>query len=289
MKISSLFNKGKTVFSFEVFPPKKDSPIETIYSTLNELKKLSPDYISVTYGAGGNSADKSTREIAAYIENTLKIPAMAHLTCINAARENVLAILSDLSENGVKNILALRGDKNPSVTPKEDFKYANELISFLRESGEFADFGVSAACYPESHPESESLDADLENLKRKVDAGAETLVTQLFFDNDSFYSFCEKAAKIGVNVPISAGIMPVTSKKQIERMVTLCGASLPRKLVKLLSKYENDPISLTSAGVAYAVGQIADLISNDAAGIHLYTMNRPAIAAKITESIKSLL
>lgn len=286
MKISSLFNKEKTVFSFEVFPPKKTSPIETIYKTLDELKGLSPDLISVTYGAGGNVANTTTCDIASYITKTLGVPSVAHLTCVYSTKEGVLEQLAQFKERGVENILALRGDINPEIKRKHDFEYASDLIRFIKENG---DFGVSGACYPECHMEAPNMADDIRNLKIKVEAGADHLVSQLFFDNNTFHSFREKLAIADINVPVEAGIMPVINKNQIERMVSMCGASLPAKFTKIMQRYEHNPEALRDAGIAYAVDQIVDLISNGVDGIHLYTMNNPYVARKISESISSLL
>ncbi len=289
MKISSMFGKGKTVFSFEVFPPKKTSSINTIYDTLEELSVLNPAFISVTYGAGGNVADKSTCEIAAKIKNSYNIESSAHITCVNSTKEDIDTILEQFKSNGIENILALRGDINPDIEPKKDFKYASDLIQYIK-SGKYGDyFGISGACYPEGHIDSESIISDIFNLKNKVECGAEHLVSQLFFDNSSFYNFLEKARIAGINVPVEAGIMPVTNARQIERMVTMCGASLPSKFSKMVSKYENNPTALCDAGIAYAVDQIVDLISSGVDGIHLYTMNNPYIAKRISESIVNLL
>ncbi len=286
MKISSLFGKGKTVLSFEVFPPKKTSPVETIYDTLGQLRDLSPDFISVTYGAGGNAANTVTCDIASYIANTLNIPSVAHLTCVYSTKETVLKQLEMFREKGVENILALRGDVNPEIPRLHDFEYASDLTAFIKANG---DFHVSGACYPEGHLEAPSIVEDIRNLRHKIDAGAEHLMSQLFFDNSAFYNFREKALIAGINVPIEAGIMPVVNKHQIERMVSMCGASLPAKFSKVMQKYENNPEALRDAGIAYAVDQIVDLISNGVDGIHLYTMNNPYVARKISESIKNLL
>ena len=286
MKISSLFGKGKTVFSFEVFPPKNTTPIETIYSTLDELKELSPDFISVTYGARGTSADTATCDIASYIQNKLGITSAAHLTCVYSTKELVLTRLAQLKERNVENILALRGDINPEMPRRHEFEYASDLTRFIKENG---DFHVSGACYPECHIEAADMVEDIHNLKLKVEAGAEHLMSQLFFDNDAFYSFYEKARIAGINVPIEAGIMPVVNAKQIQRMVSMCGASLPAKFAKTMQRYENNPEALRDAGIAYAVDQIVDLISNGVEGIHLYTMNNPYVAKKISDSIKSML
>ena len=286
MKIAEMFGKGKTILSFEVFPPKKTSGIETIYNTIEQLTDLKPAYISVTYGAGGNLANNSTCEIASAIKNKYNTEAMAHVTCVNCTRSDLETILGRFNEAGIENILALRGDINPDIPPKTDFRYASELVTFIKEHG---DFGISGACYPEVHAEAPDMITDILNLKKKVDAGAETLVTQLFFENKAFYDFRDKARIAGINVPISAGIMPVTNKSQIERMVTMCGASLPQKFTKMIQKYEFNQEALIDAGIAYAADQIVDLISNGVEGIHLYTMNNPYVARKITEIIGKLL
>lgn len=286
MKVKSLYGQGKTVFSFEVFPPKKTTPIESIYATLDKLTALKPDYISVTYGAGGNLADKSTIELASTIKNKYGVESMAHLTCVNSSRDDVLVLLDEMKNNNIENILALRGDIKPDIEPKHDFRYANELIEFIRANG---DFDVSAACYPECHVDADNLIDDIRHLKNKVDTGVSELISQLFFDNGCFYDFMEKIRIAGINVPVTAGIMPVTSKNQIERMVTMCGASLPQKFVRMIQKYESKPEALVDAGIAYAVDQIVDLISNGVEGIHLYTMNNPYVAEKIAASVRSLL
>jgi methylenetetrahydrofolate reductase (NADPH) len=286
MQIAALFDKKKTVLSFEVFPPKKTSPIETIYTTLDELQGLKPDFISVTYGAGGNAGDTATCEIASAIKNKYHIEPLAHLTCVNYTKTEIELILDRLEQNGIENILALRGDINPGIAPKHEFKHASELVAFIKARG---GFHISGACYPEGHLESESLVEDILNLKKKVEAGAEHLISQLFFDNGFFYSFREKARIAGINVPIEAGIMPVVNKAQIERMVTLCGASLPSKFTKMLQRFEHSPEALRDAGIAYAVDQIVDLIAQGADGIRLYTMNNAYIAKKISGSISGLI
>jgi methylenetetrahydrofolate reductase (NADPH) len=286
MEIASLFQKKKVVFSLEIFPPKKTSSIDTIYKTLDDLKELQPDFISVTYGAGGNAADNSTCDIASTILNTYGIVPLAHLTCVNNTKEEIGLILDRLKENGVKNILALRGDINPDIPAKKEFSYASELVQYIKNRGEFY---ISGACYPEGHVEAENIEKDIENLKIKVDAGVGHLISQLFFDNDLFYNFLEKVRKAGVKVPIQAGIMPVINKAQIERMVTLCGASLPSKFTKMMQRFEHSPEAIREAGIAYAVDQIVDLISQGVDGIHLYTMNNPYVARRISESIKGII
>jgi len=289
MKISSLFEQKKTVFSFEIFPPKKTSSVETIYETLEELKDLKPAFISVTYGAGGSmteAGNSKTCEIASIIKNKYNMVPVAHLTCVNSSKAQVEAELKALKKNGIENILALRGDINPDVPPCNDFRYASDLVKFIRE---FGDFNISGACYPEGHAEAEDTIQDILNLKKKIEAGVTHLMSQLFFDNSFFYDFREKARLAGISVPIEAGIMPVTNKSQIERMVSMCGASIPQKLAKIMQRYENEPEELKKAGIDFAIEQIIDLISKGVDGIHLYTMNNPYVARQISESIGSLL
>lgn len=287
MKIADKFKSGKPLLSFEVFPPKKESPVDVIYSTLNQLGTLKPDFISVTYGAGGSAANNVTCQIAEKIKSAFNIEPMAHLTCVNNSKEEIKAILAEFKANGIENILALRGDINPDLEPKKDFKYASDLVSFIK--GTDSSFSVSGACYPEGHLEAPSEVQDILNLKHKVDAGADHLVSQLFFDNDAFYNFRDKTAIAGINVPIEAGIMPVVNKKQIERMVSLCGASLPIKFTKIMQRYGDNPEAMRDAGIAYAIDQIVDLVANGVDGIHLYTMNNPYIATKISEAVVNII
>lgn len=287
MKISELFETKKTVFSLEIFPPKKNvGGVETIYKTLDGLKGLKPDCISVTYGAGGNLADNSTCEICSIIKNKYNITPVAHLTCVNNSKSDIDVILDNLKKEGVTNILALRGDRNPDIPPKHDFEYANELVEYIKAKGGFE---ISAACYPETHPNSDDAVSDILNLKRKVDSGAEHLISQLFFDNEDYYRFLERVQLAGINVPIEAGIMPITNKNQILRMATMCGASIPRKMSRILNRFEDNPKALEDAGIAYAIDQIVDLIANGVDGIHLYTMNKPYIAQRIYDAISSII
>lgn len=285
MRIAEMFQQKKLVLSFEVFPPKKTSSIDTIYQALDGLSELKPDFISVTYGAGGSSAGELTSDIASIIRNKYGIESMAHLTCVNSTRQDIENTLELLKQKGIENILALRGDINPDIPRINDFRYASDLISFIKEKG---DFHISGACYPEAHPETRDKIQDIRNLKQKVDMGAEHLVSQLFFDNNDFYSFMERAWIAGIAVPVEAGIMPVVNKAQIERMVSLCGASLPVKFIKMMQKFENSPEAMRDAGIAYAVDQIVDLVSNGVRGIHLYTMNNPAVAKRICDNISGL-
>lgn len=284
MKVRDIF-KEKTVFSFEVFPPKKTSTVDVIYQTLDELSGLKPDFISVTFGAGGSGNSFFALDIASRIKESGLIPVL-HLPCINFTREEIDSTLAEAQKRGIENILALRGDINPDIPPVKDFEHASDLITYLRSKG---DFDIAGACYPECHPDAENLDEDIDNLKLKVESGADHLITQLFFDNDSFYDFRDKAAAKGINVPIEAGIMPVVNKNQIERMVTTCGASLPRKFVKIMQRYEHNPEALRDAGIAYAINQIVDLAASGVDGIHLYTMNNAYVARKISEAVSGII
>ncbi len=286
MKISSLFEGGRTVFSFEIFPPKKDGSIQTVYSTLEQLSDLHPDFISVTYGAGGTAAGCSTREIVSLIKEKYKTESIAHLTCVNSTKADIDRIIKEFQEYGVENVLALRGDINPDIPPKNDFKHASDLIEYMKAR---SNLNFSGACYPEGHAESANIVEDIRNLKKKVDAGAEHLISQLFFDNTYFYEFLEKARIAGINVPIEAGIMPCVNAKQIQRMVTMCGASLPPKFTKMIQRYEGNEEAMRDAGIAYAVDQIIDLVAHGVDGIHLYTMNNPYIARKISESVEKVI
>lgn len=285
MKIRELFDK-KTVFSFEIFPPKKTSSVDVIYKTLEELGDLSPDFISVTFSAGGSGNGSLSCEIASRIKDEYNITPMIHLPCINYTEDEILAVLNDLDKRGIENILALRGDINPDIEPKKHFRYASDLISFIKKHG---DYDIAGACYPEGHIETENIVDDIKNLKHKVDMGADHLISQLFFDNNLFYSFLEKTAIAGINVPIEAGIMPVVNKNQIERMVGMCGASLPPKFVKIMQKFEHNPEALRDAGIAYAIDQIVDLVSSGVDGIHLYTMNNHYVARRISEAVSGII
>ena len=284
MHTCELFRR-KTVFSFEIFPPKKDSSVATVYRALEEMKGLSPDFISVTYGAGGTGG-ALTVKIASDIRRRYGVESVAHLPCVNFTKAEVLAVLEELRQNGVENILALRGDLVPGVAPKTDFRHASDLAAFVREH---SGCDIIGACYPEGHPEAASAEDDIRNLKRKVDAGVSHLISQLFFDTDYFYAVLERARAAGVGVPVEAGIMPVTNNRQIERMVSLCGATLPKKFTTMMQKYENNPDAMRDAGIAYAVDQIVDLAAHGVDGVHLYTMNNAYVAKKISEAVATLI
>ncbi|MDR0944438.1 MAG: methylenetetrahydrofolate reductase [NAD(P)H] [Ruminococcus sp.] len=287
MKIKDKFGKGRALFSLEVFPPKKDSAVTGITRCIDEVSAINPDYISVTFGAAGSTDDTNRAvELASYIAEK-DITASMHLTCIASDKADVLSILDRLRENNIENILALRGDMPTDVcVSKHDFRFASDLAEFIMKNG---DFGISGACYPEMHRESTSASADIKNLKRKVDAGVSHLVSQLFFDNELFYDFREKLAIADIDVPVDAGIMPVTNVSQIKRMITMCGASIPPKLARIINKYGDNPTAMYDAGISYAIDQISDLLASDVDGIHLYAMNNPTTVMRIYNSIKSQL
>lgn len=289
MKIPEIFKEkkkeNKPVLSFEIFPPKKEAALKNIDETLRMLCDLNPDFISVTFGAGGSTADNQTVELAKKIKNVYHIEPLVHITCLHYDREQISDILKQLEDAGIENVLALRGDINPNVPMKHDFKYANELVEYIKSKGNFS---VSGACYPETHLEAPDAVTDIRNLKRKVDAGADHLVSQLFFDNEMFYSFYEKSRIAGIDVPVDAGIMPVTNKAQIERMVNTCGASLPPKFQRILHKYDDNKEALFDAGMAYTLNQIVDLMAHDVDGVHIYTMNNPVVAKRICDGVRNL-
>ena len=284
MDLTEVFKKTRPCFSLEIFPPKDhQGGVETIYETLDGLKDVRPEFISCTYGAGGNLADGSTIEICSIIKEKYGILPISHLTCVNNSKENIDYILERLKERGITNILALRGDLKPGQQPEKDFAHASDLIEYIRQRD--PEFFISGACYPEGHPDSDDLITDVLDLKKKVESGAQHLISQLFFNNEDFYRFRDRCELAGIDVPIEAGIMPVTNKQSILRMVSMCGASIPAKLAKILKRFEDKPKALEEACIAYAIDQIIDLISNDVDGVHLYTMNKPYIAQRIFEVI----
>ncbi|MDD6136309.1 MAG: methylenetetrahydrofolate reductase [NAD(P)H] [Lachnospiraceae bacterium] len=277
--------KGKPSFSFEIFPPKRQELLDNIDETLELLCDLHPDFISVTFGAGGSTRNSKTVEIARKIKEKYHVEPVVHLTCLYYTKEEISEILNEISAYGIENVLALRGDVNPDFPVKNDFAYANELVEYIKSQG---DFSISGGCYPEKHLEASDPVTDIRYLKKKVDAGVNHLISQLFFDNELFYRFYEKTRCAGIDVPIDAGVMPVTNKAQIERMVTMCGATLPSKFEKILRKYEDDKEALFDAGLAYTINQVVDLIANDVDGVHIYTMNNPTVAKRICDSIRNL-
>lgn len=285
MKIKEIFKNKRPVIAFEIFPPKADVPIETIYDRLDQFEALKPDYISVTYGAGGSQKGR-TLEIAARIKNTHHIESMAHFTCIGHTKEEIDSMLQSMHELGLENILALRGDP-PAGNPDFDlsrssYHYAYELIRQIRQNN---DFCVAAAAYVEGHADSKRLKDDIIHLKEKVDTGVDFLITQLFFDNRLFYDFIDKSRSIGINCPVTAGIMPIFRADQIKSITAKSNCSIPAKLVVMMDKYQDSPEDLRKAGIEYAIMQIRDLIDNGVEGIHLYTMNRPKSTAEIINGI----
>lgn len=286
LKIINKFKQKRPVISFEIFPPKKDSELKNIDATLEVLSELNPDYISVTFGAGGGANNNRTIELAKKIKYDYDIEPLIHLTSLHYDKTEIESLTSELKVYGLDNILALRGDKNPRIEEKDVFKYASDLVEYLHNE---EDFCLAGACYPESHPESLNKVSDIQNLKNKVTSGVDFLISQMFFDNEMYYKFLETCQIASIDVPITAGIMPVINKKQIERMVTLCGASLPIKFQRILRKFEYNKEALFDAGMAYAGSQIIDLLANDVDGIHLYTMNNPVVAQRTIALIKNLL
>lgn len=277
--------ENKRTLSFEVFPPKKDGEFEKAFEVLDALGELKPDFISVTYGAGGSRSGQ-TIEIASYIQNRLGIDAMAHMTCVGSRREQLLNVYEELKKHNVKHVLALRGDRPKDMTDEQfasrDFAHASDMMTFLKEQ---TDLKLAGACYPEKHFEAFSMESDLNNLKKKQEAGADFFISQLFFDNDFYYGFLEKAAKKGISIPICAGIMPITSSKQIGTTITLAGSSVPKALADIIAAYGENPDEMRRAGIDYAIRQIRDLQENGVNDIHLYTMNKPKMAKEIADAI----
>lgn len=284
--MSSYSDKKKTTLSFEVFPPKKDDEFEGVYSVLNSLSKLNPEFISVTYGAGG-SRSKKTVEICDYIQNQLGILSLAHLTCVGNKKDDIDAVLNQLSEANIDHILALRGDRPTYMSDEQyesrDFAYANELITYLKSQKN--NLHISGACYPEKHFEAMSKRADLARLKDKVACGCDNLITQLFLNNDVFYEFQENCLSSGITVPIHAGIMPITSVKQVATSISLSGTSIPKAFSDIVARYGENPEDMRKAGIDYAIRQIMDLQEYGADGIHLYSMNKPKTTAEIVNAL----
>ena len=273
--------------SFEVFPPNPAVGNDKIIAALQNMQDLSPHFISVTASNNKFNIKETTVRLADYIQNDLEIPTIAHLPAIYLTKDKVAETIADLDKVGVQKILALRGDIIPGVEPQKDFRYATDLIEFIKDQAPH--FEIIGACYPEGHPDSPNQISDIQNLKKKVDAGCSSLVTQLFFDNERFYDFQDKCTLAGIDVPIHAGIMPILNRNQALRLLKTCeNIHLPRKFKAILDKYENDPESLRAAGLAYAVDQIVDLVTQDVAGVHLYTMNNADTAQYIHQATHAL-
>ncbi len=286
MKISEILAKRRLTLSFEVFPPKEDSGLDSVMSCTDELARHGPDFVSVTYGAGGGTSS-NTVKIASHLLDSGVTP-IAHLTCLSSTKGEVHRIVDELKGRGIVNVLALRGDrpKDPAFVPPGDYRYASDLVADVKSRG---DFCVGGACYPEGHPESGSKDADLDNLRRKVDAGCDFLTTQMFFDNNMLYSFLYRAQAKGITVPVLAGIMPVSNGSQLKRMVALSNAYLPPKFLALVDRFGDKPEAMKQAGIAYATEQIIDLVANGVRGIHIYAMNKSDVVSRIVGNVSEIL
>ena len=283
MKITEKLMVKDQLISFEVFPPKTDSAFESIEWSVRELAAFNPDFMSVTYGAGGGTSQYTTK-IASLIKNRLDTTALAHLTCASTPKDKIDSILDTLKENHIDNILPMRGDiPKGYVRPYgEYYTYACELVSHIKEYGYF---DIGGACYPECHPECESLEKDIDHLKIKVDCGVDFLISQLFYDNDTYYSFLDKVRKKGIYAPVFAGIMPITNIKQVDRITCLSQTKLPKEVTDFLEKYKDSPEDLEKAGLQFAIKQINDLLANGVNGIHIYTMNKPKTARTVLKGI----
>ncbi|MBO5746148.1 MAG: methylenetetrahydrofolate reductase [NAD(P)H] [Clostridia bacterium] len=285
MKLIDIINSDRLSLSFEVFPPKTSDVFESVKTATEKIAELKPSYMSVTYGAGGGTSDY-TLKIAENLKNK-GVPALAHLSCLTSSKDEIHDKLTQLKNHGIENILALRGDAPSDGTPiKTDYKYASELTEDIKEFGGFC---IGGACYPESHPESESSIADIDNLRRKVEAGCEFLTTQMFFDNNIYYNFLYRLNKAGVTVPVVAGIMPVTNPKSIKRICRISGSALPQRFVRIVDRFGDDPESMAQAGIAYATEQIIDLFANGVNAVHVYSMNKPEVAEKIKNNISGII
>ena len=284
MKISEILKLNKKTISFEVFPPKSDANFDSIRAATEEIASLNPAYMSVTYGAGGGRS-RYTLDIAKNIEDSYGIPTLAHLTCVSSTSEIVFEKIREMKSLGIENVMALRGDIPTSDYPRE-YRYAYELVEQLRSAGGFC---IGGACYPEGHPESESPERDVINLKNKVDCGLDFLTTQMFFDNDLYYRFVDRTRRIGIDLPIIPGIMPITSATQVDKIVMLSGSYLPPKLVGIIEKYKDDPASMKQAGIEYAVDRAADLYKNGVNNLHIYSMNKPDVARAILSNLSGVI
>lgn len=283
MRISQALATQRPFFSFEFFPPKTEEAREHLLETARTLRELRPAFVSITYGAGGSTRAR-TIEVSKQIQNEVGLNVMAHVTCVASSRADLRAVLSDLEAAGIENVLALRGDppKDGALfeAPASGFAHASDLAAMLARNYHFC---LGGACYPEKHPEAASLEDDLQNLKRKVDAGAEFLITQLFFDNDKYFEFVDRARRLGITVPILPGIMPITNYEQIQRFTAMCGATIPPKLLAELQVRREEPKAVEELGVAYAALQCTDLLRRGAPGIHFYTLNKsPATRAIVS-------
>ena len=284
MKIIDIITGNKPSLSFEVFPPKTSENFDSVWAAAREIAQLSPGYMSVTYGAGG-STSAFTAEIAADIA-ACGVTPLAHLTCISATRESIAQQLDLLRSKGVENILALRGDIPPGQTAPEQFRYASDLTAAVAQYGGFC---IGGACYPETHPDSPNSAADLEGLRAKIDAGCSFLTTQMFFDNDILYNFLYRALRAGIDVPVVAGIMPVTHASQIRRICGISGNALPQRFLRIVDRYADKPAALKQAGIAYATEQVVDLFANGVNAVHISSMNHPDVARAIRDNVREII
>ncbi|OUN21506.1 methylenetetrahydrofolate reductase [NAD(P)H] [Flavonifractor sp. An82] len=285
MKIIDILNQGRPTLSFEVFPPKTSDTYDSVAKATQDIAALRPDFMSVTYGAGGGTSDY-TVGIASGIQQQYGVDVLAHLTCASSTREHVAQVLEHLKEKGIQNVLALRGDIPEGGAPAHDYQYAAQLVKDIKAHG---DFCIGGACYPEGHPESPTKNADIDHLKAKVEAGCQFLTTQMFFDNNILYNFLYRIREKGITVPVVAGIMPVTNGKQIARICKLSGTYLPERFKAIVDRFGDNPAAMRQAGVAYAAEQIIDLIANGVEHIHIYSMNKPEIASSIQTSLSEVL
>lgn len=290
MKLTQILNRKELSLSFEVFPPKTQDVFAVVKEATEQIAALRPSFVSVTYGAGGGTS-KYTLEIAKNIKRAYGVETLAHLTCVSSDKQTVKERIKDMLDSGVENVMALRGDiphdRINDDRSKWDYLHAVDLIRELKDCG--ADFCIGGACYPEVHPESASSKADIAFLKEKVDAGCDFLTTQMFFDNDLLYAFLYKIREAGINVPIVAGIMPITNAKQVERAVKLSGSFMPKRFKSLVDRFGDDPPAMKQAGIAYATDQIIDLYANNVKNVHVYTMNKPDVAEKIMKNLTDIL
>lgn len=290
MKIIDLLKDEKLSLSFEVFPPKVSSSFESVKVATEEIAKLKPAFMSVTYGAGGGTS-KYTLDIAKNIKDKYGVSSLAHLTCVSSTKETVGQRIEDMKNAGIKNVMALRGDIPENMLgddrSKWDYRFAIDLIRELKESD--ADFCIGGACYPEIHPESLNQKDDIKYLKEKVDAGCEFLTTQMFFDNNLLYNFLYKIREAGITVPVVAGIMPITNANQVARAISLSGSHVPQRFKSLVDKFGHDPAAMKQAGIAYATDQIIDLFANNVTNVHVYSMNKPDVAQKIQSNLSDIL
>lgn len=290
MKLTELLNKDALALSFEVFPPKTDTAFDSVKEATEEIAKLKPAFMSVTYGAGGGTS-RYTLEIAQNIKYRYGVPTLAHLTCVSSTKETVRERIRDMQLSGIENVMALRGDLTPEMQQSDrsqwDYRHAVELIRDIKDSG--ANFCIGGACYPEIHPESTNQKEDIRHLKEKVDAGCDFLTTQMFFDNHLLYNFLYKIREAGITVPIVPGIMPITNANQVERAVKLSGSFMPQRFKSLVDKFGTSPAAMKQAGIAYATDQIIDLFANGIKLVHVYSMNKPDVAQKIMENLSDIL